>query len=239
MILSSHQPNYLPYPGLLAKINCSDYFVYMSNVQFEKQSWQSRNKIFGSKSYLSIPINKKFHFKKISEIEVDNSKNWSEKHFKSLYFSYKKAPFFKNYIDFFEKIYRRKWKYLNDLNIEITNFLIKELDIKTKILFDTDFSFEGKKNERLIKMCNSIKCDSYLSSKGSSLYIELNKFKTNSINRYFFEYIYSRYNQYKREDKFESGLTIFDMLFFCGKEQTMKMIKAKENIKISKNWQSL
>ena len=37
MILSGHQPNYWPYPGLIGKIMKSDRFVFVTKVQFEKK----------------------------------------------------------------------------------------------------------------------------------------------------------------------------------------------------------
>lgn len=38
MILSGHQPNYWPYPGLIGKIMKSDRFVFVTKVQFEKKA---------------------------------------------------------------------------------------------------------------------------------------------------------------------------------------------------------
>lgn len=38
IVLSGHQPNYLPYPGLIGKILHSDKFIYVSNVQLEKKA---------------------------------------------------------------------------------------------------------------------------------------------------------------------------------------------------------
>ena len=37
MILSGHQANYLPYPGLFSKIFHSDCFIYANDVQFENK----------------------------------------------------------------------------------------------------------------------------------------------------------------------------------------------------------
>ena len=47
MIVSIHQPNYLPWLGFFDKIKQSDYFVIFDNVQFPrgKNHFGHRNKI--------------------------------------------------------------------------------------------------------------------------------------------------------------------------------------------------
>ena len=176
MILSAHQPNYLPYPGLFAKINYSDKFIYLSCVQFEKQSWQCRNRIIND-VYLTIPLKKNKLKTNINQIKIDNSKNWKSKHYKSIFYSYKKSKFFNDYINFFEDIYNQEWKYLNDLNIKIMNFLLKELEIDVLIYYDTDFNFDSHKTDKLIEMSKKLDCNEYISNIGSQAYININQFK--------------------------------------------------------------
>ena len=104
MILSAHQLNFLPYPGLLAKINLSDIFIYLTKVQFEKKSWQSRNQIINQNQslLLSIPIINKDNIQNICEVKLDNSKDWKKKHFKT-----KSANFTKN-IQYFFMSFKKK-----------------------------------------------------------------------------------------------------------------------------------
>ena len=45
MILSAHQPAYLPWLGYFEKIACADVFIFLDTVQFEKNSFINRNKI--------------------------------------------------------------------------------------------------------------------------------------------------------------------------------------------------
>ena len=44
MILAGHQPEYLPYIGLFHKITLCDTFIFVNHVQFNKKSWQNRNR---------------------------------------------------------------------------------------------------------------------------------------------------------------------------------------------------
>ena len=48
MIITIHQPEHLPWLGLLNKIAKADKFVILDSVQFEKNYFQNRNKILGT-----------------------------------------------------------------------------------------------------------------------------------------------------------------------------------------------
>ena len=239
MILSGHQANYLPYPGLFSKIFHSDCFIYVNNVEFEHYSWQSRNRIIGESNYivLTVPTLKNKSSRLIKDIEIDNKTNWKDKHFKSIDINYKKSSYFKKYIKFFEKLYSKEWRKICDLNIYITNFVIKELDISTKIIYDTDYNFKKGKSERIIDMCQKTNADTFLSNLGGQSYIDLDLFKKKKIKHFFMNFISETYKQKKWA--FIPNLTIFDMLFFCGKEETKRIIKNKKNIIFSKNWSNL
>ena len=239
MILSGHQANYLPYPGLFSKIFHSDYFIYVNKVKFENKSWQSRNRIIGENDYivLTVPTLKKKSSQIIKDVAIYNETNWKYKHFRSIEINYKKSFYFKKYIKFLEDLYSKEWRKICDLNVYITNFVIQELDIDTKIIYDTDYNFKEKKTARLIEMCKKINADTYLSNLGSQSYVDLNLFKKKKINHFFMNFKQESYKQ--KKSGFIPNLTIFDMLFFCGKEETKRIIKNKKNITYSKNCSKL
>ena len=84
MILTAHQPTYLPWLGLFNKIALADKFVIFDTVQFLPKEWMSRNKIKSKNGevYLTVPVIKKsFLEKKTLEIKINNSVNWRRKHF--------------------------------------------------------------------------------------------------------------------------------------------------------------
>ena len=232
MILGAHQLNYLPYPGLISKINFVDKFIYLTKIQFEKKSWQSRNKIInGDKELLlSVPI-KRNDFLNIENIEINNETNWKKKHFKSIERNYKNSPFYQKYIIFFEDLFSQDWHKLSELNIYILNFIINELNIKTEIISDKNLKFTKKKSEFLIEMCDLTNSNTYISNLGSQRYVDLNLFIKKKINHYFIDYNEFLYPQHTK--KFIPNLTIFDMLFFCGSQKTEKIIKDKNNLSIS------
>lgn len=240
MVLSGHQPNYWPYPGLIGKIMKSDKFIYVTKVQFEKKSWQKRNRIRTKEGwiYIQVPTITKGKFEQnIFEVEIDNKTDWRDKTLKSIFLLYRKAPYYKEYKDFLEDLYMKEWKFLSELDIYIMNFILSELKAETKIFYDKDYNFNGKKTELLIDMCKKLDCDTYLSNLGSSAYVEIEDFVQKGLNHQYINYKGESYPQQYRG--FESGLSVLDMLMNCGKERTREIILKNENYDLSKINQEL
>ena len=102
MIVSIHQPNYIPWMGYFYKIWASDAFVLHDNVEFTKQSLTPR--VFNRKEFntaekvdLSVPLKKHSDFALIRELEICHFQNWQQRHLNKIYYVYHKAPFFKKY----------------------------------------------------------------------------------------------------------------------------------------------
>ena len=96
MILTAHQPTYLPWLGTFHKLLLADTFCFFDIAQYQKKEWDNRNLIYthNGELMLSVPTKSKNHFKKtIGNIEIDNQTNWSKKHYKSIFLSYGKHPF--------------------------------------------------------------------------------------------------------------------------------------------------
>lgn len=234
MILSVHQPNYWPYPGLIGKIMKSDRFVYLTKVQFEKNSWQVRNRIRTKDgwSYIGVPVITKGRFpQNICDVEINNKSNWREKELRAISMLYGKAPFFKEYKDFLEDLYLKKWEKLLDVDIYIMNFILQELNCNTEIFFDMDYTFIGNKTDLLVDMCKKLECDLYLSNLGSSAYIQIEQFTKQNINHRYINYLGCEYSQ--RYDNFENGLSILDMLMNCGRQLTRQIILDDSNYEYS------
>jgi len=76
MILTAHQPVYLPWLGLFHKISLSDKFVYFNEVQYLPKDWMNRNKIKTKTGpiWLSVPVLRKgYRDMKTNELKINNS----------------------------------------------------------------------------------------------------------------------------------------------------------------------
>jgi len=224
MVLSINQPAYLPWLGYFHRIYCSDLFVFLDNVQFEKNSFTNRNKIKTAQGsqWLTVPVRLKEHFEKaINEIEIDNSQSWQENHLKAIYLNYKKAPFFEEYFPAIERFYKREWRMISDLNYEMMNFFLEKLGIGTKVTKSSELGVKEKKDKLVLEISKSMKAKVYLSGILGKDYLKAKDFSQEGINLEFQNYNPPKYNQ--RYQEFLPNLGIIDLLFNEGPE-SLKII---------------
>lgn len=219
MILTAHQPVYLPWLGLFHKIALSDEFCLFDDVQYLKKDWNNRNKIKtqSGEIWLTVPVFTKAHREKpIREIEIDNSLPWAQKHFRSIYLNYKKTPFFKQYIDFFDDLYKKEWKYLSDLDDYMLKWFLKELGINVEYYKASELNFEGYKSDLVLDMCKKLGANLYIFGALGKDYAKEENFNKDGIKIYFQDYKHPEYPQL--HNGFLPYMSVIDLLFNCGEK---------------------
>ena len=227
MIVSIHQPQYLPWLGYFDKIERSDIFVFLDNVQFKKNEWQNRNRIKTTEGWqwLSVPVIHKF-MQKINEVEINNTVWWGKKHLNALVTNYSKTPFFKDHIEFFEQAYAQDWNQLVDINIHMIEYLVEALGISEKKLVKASkYESREEPTERLIDICKHVGGDVYLSGKDGAKYMNLDEFSKEGIKVIFQDYKHPQYPQLY--GGFEPYMSVVDLLFNCGPE-SLSILKKGE-----------
>jgi hypothetical protein len=218
MILSVHQPHYLPWLGYLHKIMHSDCFVFLDRAQYKKREFQNRNLIRtpDGTMWLTVPVTTKGRREQpVREVKIDNSGDWQETHWRSLKACYGKAPHFREYAPFFEEAYTRKaWERLMDLSISVTEYLLDKFEIHTPLHIESDLGTEGKATERIIDICRAMKADVYLSGTGGREYLEEERFAQEGIELRYQEFVHPEYAQANAKDgTFEPRMAAVDLLF--------------------------
>lgn len=214
MILAAHQPVYLPWLGLFHKIALADEFVFFDQVQYVPKDYISRNEIKSNtgKTLLSVPVKSKGYLEKsIAEIEIDNSNRWNEKHWKSIFINYKKAPYFNLYADFFEDLYKKEWQLLADLNHHSLTWFLDTLGIKTKVSKAGEYNFEGSKSQLVLDMCLKMNASFYIFGSQGKNYANEDHFSEKGVSLIFQNYIHPQYSQL--HGGFVPNLSIVDLLF--------------------------
>ncbi len=110
--------------------------VFEMDDNFQKQSYRNRCYIYNSsgKQLLSIPVKHttKDQRKKTKDTLVENDFNWQDQHFKSLQIAYRTSPFFEFFEDDLAIIFSKKYKYLQDLNMDSFLFIDDALQLESK-----------------------------------------------------------------------------------------------------------
>jgi len=152
VIISIHQPQYLPWLGYFDKIDRSDTFVFLDNVQFKKNEWQNRNKIKTAEGWqwLTVPVLHNFG-QMIHEVKINNTVQWKRKHLGALFTNYSKTPFLSDYFEFFKSTFAAEWEFLADFNIHVIMFITEALGLSGKqFVKASELKLRKGNTERLI-----------------------------------------------------------------------------------------
>ena len=198
MIISIHQPAYIPWLGYFDKISRSDVFIFLDNVQFEKNSFTNRNYIKSNNGpiLLTLPLLHKGHMsKKINEILINDKVKWRTKHLKSIQQNYNKSiNFSKNFLRFNDLIN------LGDINFsdycyKQTLFWMDEFKITTKIVKASEVNVSGLKERLILNLCKEFKATKYISGPMGINYLNKDVFIENKIVLEFQNFVDPIYNQ--------------------------------------------
>jgi hypothetical protein len=216
-MLVINQPTYLPWAGYFDLIDQSSVFVFLDDVQFDRQSWQQRNRIISTKGYLMISVPVKNKGKKsqlINEVEFSDSK-FKNKHLLSIKNCYSKSKYFKIYFDQLENIFleAEKNRYLADLNIILIKWISKSMGIETVFKRSSELNIDGKKGEKVANICLALNEKEYLTSIGAVEYLKKQKiyFDSKSIKIFIQKKIQFKYKQ--QSQIFLDQASALDLLF--------------------------
>lgn len=230
MILTAHQPVYIPWLGLFHKIFLAEQFCIFDIAQYQTKDYNNRNliKTHQGEIWLTVPVESKDHFqKKLCDIKIINN-GWNKKHLKSIQLSYKKASFYNEYIEGLEQILiGKQYEFLTDLNTDILKFMLSAFDIHVPILKASDYDFTGSKSDLVLDMCIKLKANKYIFGSQGKSYADLESFNKNKIKVYFQEYNHPEYTQL--HGSFLPYMSALDLLFNEGHKS--KEILLSGNIK--------
>jgi len=226
------QPTYLPWSGYFDLIDRASIFVFLDDVQFERRSWQQRNRIISKDEYLtiSVPVQKKGkRGQLIKDVKIANY-NFKNKHMSSIMNCYSKYKFFPNYFEEIKSVFDKSenTQYLVDLNINLIKWLCNKIGIKTIFMKSSELDVSGKKSEKLINICLKLNKINYLTSFGSIEYIKKDKdvFDDAGIKISFQNYKQAPYNQ--KSNFFLENPSILDLLFKEGPDSLSIIRKGRK-----------
>jgi hypothetical protein len=219
MIVSVHQPNYLPWLGYFHKIAHSDIFVFLDTVQYPRgSSVANRNRIKTAHGvqYLTVPVSvPKGRRGKASYLEVSSAGgHWVNTHVKTLQMAYGRAPYFERYIEDVVAILERAEPFV-EMNVALIHFFLSQLSISTPVYRLSRLDIDpGRKSHLILDICQHFEAGVYLSGQGARKYNDEALYNANGIQLVYQDFTCPRYTQLFGE--FVPNLSIVDLLFNCG-----------------------
>ncbi|MFC4565102.1 WbqC family protein [Nocardiopsis mangrovi] len=221
MRVAIHQPHYLPWLGLIDKIDRSDLVVVLDHVQYERQGWQNRNYLASKNGpvLLTIPLIRGRSRDRISDKEIDNSSDWREKHLRTLTeHCYGKAPFWPEFQEGIQRFYATEWDRLVDVSLASTRLVLDGFGIATPIVRAGELGeFPGRKSELLAQICAKVGATSLLCGGGARHYIDRQVFRRYGVGLEWQDFRHPHYAQTGRgSGDFLPRMAALDLLLNAG-----------------------
>jgi hypothetical protein len=181
MIIAISQPTFLPWLGYFNLIAAADVFVVLDTVQFEKQSWQSRNRVRttqGEIQWLSVPVSSQPLNSPIRDIRIaQNPLGWRRKQVKTIQQHLCRAPFLKEAEALYQTILGDTASHcmLAEMNIDFIQAVTHALGLDTRLIRCSELPVGGTRAGLLLDVCRHFGADTYLSNAGSAVYLEASR----------------------------------------------------------------
>ncbi len=227
MIVSIHQPAYLPWLGYFHKILCSDVFVFLDTVQLEKNVFADRNRVRTASGvrWLTVPLLMKGHMdKSIGEMLINSTANWKRKHLGTIAQAYRDRPHYERYAGELEALINGAGDPLGEFLFGMLGYFLGALNIgEKKILRASEMKAGGSRAELLANIAKEAGADTYLSGAAGREYLDAAPFEAAGIEVAFQGFRHPEYDQGYPD--FEPNLGVVDALFNCGGDGVLEILE--------------
>jgi hypothetical protein len=218
MIVSIHQPGYLPWHGFFHRLALSDLHILFDTAQFEKNGFNNRVKIRTAQGeqWLTVPILAKGRFgnNPIKDAQTNPTVAWQENHWKTITQSYGRATYFSEHSPFFRDFYTIPWTHLGPLNITALTYLARALGINCRLVKASELSVTGQKSELVLNLCRAVGATTYISGVNGRDYLDRRAFADAGVELRFQCYKEPHYQQFRQG--FRPYISVVDLLFHHG-----------------------
>ena len=214
MIVTVHQPNYLPYFGFFHKMANADVLVLYDTAQFSKNIFHNRNRIKTPRgvAWITVPVRRPL-LRPIGEIEIASTV-WADKHRRTLEANYRRALYFSSYIDEISSEWSRPTALLAELNARLVSRVAGWLGIETEVVTASTLPRPATddQTEKILHLVEACGGDTYLSGAGGKTYLDESKFTR--IGLRYDRFVATPYPQ--QFGPFIANLSVVDAIFNCG-----------------------
>ena len=198
-VVAIHQPHYFPWLGLTGKIACCDVFIFLDNVQFEKNGWQHRTQYSTQegRKFLSLSVQNQgvvSEQKTIAEVRLADARI-PRKHLKTLQQRYGRTPGWPRLADRLEAVLTQPAEKMIDLCLATTRLTLEIYGITPRVYFASELIVPGQKTTRVVNLVKQVGGTRYLSGVGAKAYLEPDQFAAAGLELHFQEFSHPVYHQ--------------------------------------------
>jgi hypothetical protein len=201
MKIAIAQPTYLPWLGYFDLIDQVDVFVLLDSVQFEKQSWQQRNRVKtpAGLQWLTVPVRIKGRSAQlIKDVEIAEP-DFYIKHLNLVREHYRTAVHFENILAPLSVILKELAQNGNlaAMNIRLIEWFATMLRIRTPLVRSSTLGVQGKRSWLNLAICEALGATEYYSAIGSADYLlqEIGIFRDRGVEVHFHNFQHPEYKQ--------------------------------------------
>jgi hypothetical protein len=214
VVVSVHQPNFMPWTKLLAKIVASDVFVAYDSVQFNKREFHARQRFAtarGGPAFLSVPVRHTGKREVIHEMRIVTEQPWRARHLDFLVANYGHTPYFGEVFPVIEGVYAADHELLAEHNIALIEAFCGYLGSPVRVVRASSLPHAGSREERLLDLVRAVGWDEHLTSTTSTHEIDWSGFRGAGIPVWTQEFTAPVYEQPIPD------LAAADLLFWRGR----------------------
>lgn len=215
MIVTSHQPNFLPYMGVFYKAYRSDIMVLSDDVLFSKSGMHNYNYIRtkDGRQKITIPVSA-HHDTRLCDVMVSEPERSIPKIVRTLGEAYAKTEHYdegKEILDIIGGMVKENLR-MTDLNSAVIIHILKRMGIKAHVLIASEqLSLIGRKDDRILMMCRQTAGNTYYSGTGAKAYHDEEKYRQSGISLVYSDYEPVVYRQ--KYEPFLPNMSVIDYVF--------------------------
>lgn len=222
------QPTYLPWIGYFDLMDRVDVFVFLDSVQFERRSWQQRNRVktASGELMLTVPVlSKGRRDQTVAEVELVPDSGFEASHCESIRSAYARAGAFDRHWEGLRALYEVRHRRLVDLNLALIMHLKSAFGIRCETVRSSGLAARGKRVDLLVGICRELGAGRYLSPAGAKGYIdENNLFPSHGIELEYQEFRHPEYRQL--HGPFLPYMSAVDLLLNEGGARSLEVIRS-------------
>jgi hypothetical protein len=229
MKLAIMQPYFFPYIGYFQLIQSTDHFIFFDIPQYERHGWMNRNRIINVKdgsSYIIVPTVKVPQQTPLTEIRIDETQDWRKRIVNQLDIYKKRAPYYNDVMTLVQSVIEQPADSLVELNVLSIKKTCEyiEMPFKYEIFshMELDIPSECEPDEWALMITKALGFNTYINAPGGMSFFDRNKYLSAGISLKFIQPNLTPYVQ--KIGRFESGLSIIDVMMFNSKNRLREML---------------